>query len=95
MVNERLTMPRGDDTNCNMEVYYKPPKGLSLDGNISESWHKFNQSFEIFMKASGSTRKSDEVKVAILLNIVGEDGIKLYNTFNLEDAERNDLVKVL
>ncbi|TGZ48699.1 Uncharacterized protein DBV15_12714 [Temnothorax longispinosus] len=77
------------------EYYGKPPKSLDLSGNISENWRKFKQSFDIFLKASGSIRKPDEIKVAILLNIVGEDGIELYNTFNLQEAERNNLAKVL
>ncbi|XP_077255650.1 uncharacterized protein LOC143893810 [Temnothorax americanus] len=78
-----------------MYYYGKPPKSLDLSGNISENWRKFKQSFDIFLKASGSIRKPDEIKVAILLNIVGEDGIELYNTFNLQEAERYNLAKVL
>jgi len=82
-------------TDCKMELFCKPPKGLSLNGNISKNWRKFKQSFEIFLKASSNTNKTDEVKVAILLNIVGEDGVELYNTFNLQETEGNNLAKVL
>lgn len=32
--------------------------------------------------------------MAILLNIVGEDDVELYNTFNLQEAERNKLDRV-
>lgn len=78
-----------------MELYCKTPKGLNLSGNISENWRKFKQSFEIFLKASGSATKPDEVKVAILLNIVGEEGVELYNTFNLQDVDKNNFTKVL
>lgn len=78
-----------------MEFHCKPPKELSLNGNISENWRKFKQSFDICLKASGNIEKSNEIKVAILLNIVGEDGIELYNSFNLQETERNDLTKVL
>lgn len=84
-----------NDTDCKVELYCRPPKSLDLNGNISENWRKFKQSFDIFLKASGSIRKPDEIKVAILLNIVDEDGIELYNTFNLQETERNNLAKVL
>ena len=88
-------MQNQDSTDYRMELYCKPPKGLDLNGNISENWCKFKQNFEIFLKASGSTTKPDEVKVAILLNIVGENGVELYNTFNLQEADRNKLDRVL
>lgn len=64
---------------CKVELYCKSPKSLDLNGNISEKWRKFKQSFDIFLKASSSIRKPDEIKVVILLNIIGEDGIELYN----------------
>lgn len=78
-----------------MESCCKPPKGLDLNGNISENWSEFKQSFDIFLKASGNIEKSDEIKVAILLSIVGEDGNKLYNTFNLQETDKDNLTKVM
>lgn len=47
------------------------------------------------MKASGSIEKTDDIKIAILLNNVSEKGIELYNTFNLQEADRNNLTRVL
>jgi len=67
-------------SNCKVKLYCKPPKSLGLNGNISGNWRKFKQSFEIFLKTSSSTGKPDEVKVAILLNIISENGTELYNT---------------
>ena len=50
----------------------KIPKELVLIGNLSENWRKFLQSFEIYLKASGNDDKPDELKVAIVLNVIGE-----------------------
>lgn len=57
---------------------------------------KIGENFgKIFLKASESEKKKSEVKVALLLNFMGEDGVELYNTFDLEEAEKNDIEKVL
>lgn len=73
----------------------KTPKTLSLNGNISENWRKFRQNFEIFMVASGKNKESEDIQVAVLLNIVGEEAVELFNTFQLSSADRKKLNKVL
>lgn len=75
--------------------YCRPPVGLSLDGNVAENWRKFKQQFQIYMKASGSEKKESDVKVAIFLNAVGEEGIELFNTFDLSEGDQNDYDKVV
>nr|CAI5844124.1 unnamed protein product [Callosobruchus analis] len=46
--------------------------------------------------ASGKDNKDDNVKIAILLNLMGENGLIIYNTFDYtEDEERNKLQTVL
>ncbi|KYN27997.1 hypothetical protein ALC57_02574 [Trachymyrmex cornetzi] len=78
-----------------MKLLCKLPKGLGANGNLNENWHKVRQSFDIFLKVTNNIIKSDEVKIAILLNIVGKDGVELYNKFNLEETEKKNLAKVL
>ncbi|GBM00269.1 Transposon Ty3-I Gag-Pol polyprotein [Araneus ventricosus] len=75
--------------------YCRPPLGLSLDGNVAENWRKFKQQFTIYMKASGHDKKDSDVKVVIFLNAVGEEAIELFNTFDLQEEDRNDYEKVL
>lgn len=64
---------------------FKPPKPLELQGNLSENWSKFYQSFEIYMVASNFTTASDARKIAILLNTIGEDALEIFNNFKTED----------
>ena len=47
------------------------------------------------MLASGLKSKPKEVKTAILLNVIGEDGVELFNTFYLEEEDKSDYDKVL
>lgn len=74
---------------------FKPPANLSLHGNLSENWRKFKQNFEIYLKASDKSGKEDEIKIAILLNIIGEECVEVYNTFALSDTERRSFQSVL
>lgn len=65
----------------------KPPEPLILDGNVSENWKKFWQRFDLFMKAADLNTKDDDRKIAVLLNLIGDDGLELYNSFTLSETE--------
>ena len=67
----------GTQITCNL------PAALVLEGNLATNWKTFHQAFTIFLSASGLATQDDPRKIAILLNVIGEDGIKIYNTFNL------------
>lgn len=47
------------------------------DGNIEDRWNVFKQQFEIYLLASGKPEKYEPVKIAMLLNILGEKGLKI------------------
>ena len=67
---------------------FKQPKNLVLSGNVCENWRRFRQNFEIFMKATQKDKLADDVKMAILLNIMGEEAVEVYNGFNLKEEEK-------
>ena len=48
-----------------MDSFHKP-NALSFDGNTSENWRRSKQQFDIYITASGSEKKDDAVKIAIL-----------------------------
>lgn len=68
----------------------KLPASLNLEGNVAQNWKKFKQQFEIYLVATGKNEKSDEIKIALLLNIIGEEGVEIYNNFTLSDAEKKE-----
>ena len=78
----------------NMDSFHKP-SALSFDGNTSENWRRFKQQFDIYITASASEKKGNEVKIAILLNFAGEDAIEVFNTFQFAEGDANKLDKVL
>ena len=65
-----------------MEMF-KQPEALRLDGvNLEDAWKRWSQKFGNYMKASGGTDKPEEVQLAaILLHIIGDEALVLYNTF--------------
>ena len=74
---------------------FKPPQSLSLEGNLSENWRKWEQRFQLYLKASGAEKKSDETKVAILLHCVGEEALEVHNTFIYDGDDGKKPEKVI
>ncbi|XP_063242528.1 uncharacterized protein K02A2.6-like [Bacillus rossius redtenbacheri] len=74
---------------------FKPPPALLLDGNLCEHFRQFKQSFDIFMLATGYESKPSAVKAAMWLNLIGDEAVELFNTFDLPAEDRRDFEKVL
>lgn len=71
----------------------KSPIPLSWEGNVAENWKRWYQSVTIFFTASGISAKTDEVKIATLLHVGGEQLVSVYNSFKWDeqgDAEGDD-----
>lgn len=66
----------------------KIPPEMCFSGNISQNWKTWKQKFENFLIASGKHRKVEEVKIAVFLNVLGDDGLEIYNTFELTDDDK-------
>jgi len=75
-----------------MSLEFNRPRGLCLDGNISENFKVFKQEILIYFKATETDKKDTEVQVARLLNLLGHDGLKLYNTIKKEEKETVDTI---
>lgn len=72
-----------------------PPKSLNLNGDLAVNWKKWKQSLELYMIASGANDREERVKVALLLHIIGEEALDLYNTFDLTEQEKNSYAAIL
>jgi len=55
---------------------------MCLEGNLSENFKIFNQEIKIYFKATETYKKDTNVQVSRLLNLIGHDGFKLYNTIH-------------
>lgn len=71
------------------------PSPLVLTGNVAANWKIFKQNLEIYITASTKDSANDKVKVALLLNFVGQEGLDLYNTFTFEQGEEVKFKAVL
>lgn len=65
---------------------YRPPEPFDINEPIM--WPKWRQKFEIFMKATGKLSSEDDVQVALLLHIIGDSGLDIYNTFPVEKTKK-------
>lgn len=63
----------------------RTPTPLSFSRNAPESWRRFRQEFDLFMKANGATKKDGEQKVAIFLNIAGSEALDVFNCLQLSE----------
>ena len=51
--------------------------------------------FQIFIEATESNSKSDRVKVSMFLNLIGQKGVELYETFTFADGDNQKLDRLL
>lgn len=77
-----------------MEAIFRAPQPLDLDGNISENWKLFVQKFDYFLTATGLAAKTDEQKVAVFLNLIGDAGLELFNSFDLTEDQKKSLDEI-
>lgn len=69
----------------------KPPDNLQTDSDKSTSWKKWLQQFEWYATAIQLNKKPAEVQAATFMAVIGPDAIEIYNSFNLSDADKNNL----
>jgi len=71
------------------------PSPMSFSGNIAQNWKLWYQQFTIYMLTTQKDNLNQKVKTAMLLNCIGEEGLRIYNTFSFldhNDVEKYDLV---
>lgn len=72
-----------------------PPPPLQTAGSLHTNWMRFKQAFEFWMKGAGHERHDDDVKIAILLSVVGPDGLEIFNILPLTAADKEDFDEVM
>lgn len=78
-----------------MSEFVRRPDILDTkNGNLSENWRRFKRGFDIYMRATELENKADTVKISVFLNVIGDDAVDVYDTFQLTDAQRADYAQV-
>lgn len=72
-----------------------PPEELQMDQDLEETWPLFKQRFLLYMKAAGAAQWPNDQKVALFLTVAGPAALQLFNTFQLDPKEAEDLETVL
>ena len=67
----------------------KPLSALCLTGDIAENWRRWKQRWDLYSKASGSSAKGKDVQCAILLHMIGEEALNIYDTFTFTETEKD------
>ena len=71
---------------------FQPPAALRLDvPNLEAEWRFFWQKFDLFLTASGATAKPEATKCAMFLHAIGDEALKVFNSFNLTESEQKNL----
>ncbi|XP_072390741.1 uncharacterized protein [Diabrotica undecimpunctata] len=65
---------------------FKPPSPLFKHQSPASYWLLWKQKFRIYLTASEKSASTEEVKIANLLNFIGDEGVDIYNTFT-EDQQ--------
>lgn len=73
------------------------PKELNFSSdNLGQEWEIWKNQFQLFLQATESDKKPEKVKTSILLTCIGNEGRKIYYTFNFENEEQKfNLEKVI
>ena len=75
----------------------KIPSLLNLSDRLhqGENWKSFRREWKFYELAAGIHKKAQDVRVASLLNVIGKEGMDMYETFqwgNSSDALKIDKV---
>lgn len=63
-----------------------------LNGNINENFRMFKQEINIYFKATKTNKEENEVQVARLLNLMGTEALKIYNTLNITESDTVEII---
>ncbi|VVC34669.1 Protein-tyrosine phosphatase-like,Dual specificity phosphatase, catalytic domain,Tyrosine [Cinara cedri] len=76
-----------------MEV--NKPSPLKMTGNLIENFKLFKQELQIFFDATEFHTKKEATQVEILLNMLGPDGLKVYNTLEGKKETVGEILNAL
>jgi len=72
----------------------KAPKEMSFNGNIKENWKNWKQRLSLYLLASNKNMCPDKTKSAIMLTLIGEEGINIYNTFSEQQIHSDKKIPI-
>ncbi|GFU09506.1 retrovirus-related Pol polyprotein from transposon 17.6 [Nephila pilipes] len=74
-----------------METFLHPVEINFRCTNLAEAWNKWVPKFYNYFMASEKNEKDDKVKIAILLNLLNDDVVEIFNAFNQQEGQQVDI----
>lgn len=72
---------------------YNKPEHLKVEGNLEENLNRFKQEVSIYFTATETDTKKETIKIACVLNLVGPEALRLYNTFKIKPSTADEVLK--
>ena len=60
----------------------QPPSQFSFDGDLAKNWSTWKKRFDWYLKATKKDNEAEIVQVGILITLLGEEGLRIYETFS-------------
>lgn len=77
-------------------VHVRMPSELQWTGNMSDNWKFFKRKSEIYLKASKNNLEESEYQVSLLLSVIGDRALKVFNNFTFStEADKNKFIIVI
>lgn len=71
----------------------KPPNAFIIDDNVAEGWRLFKQRWETYALLTDVSKRDNEVQIALFVNCLSDDALKVYNGFTSKDTNLPDIIK--
>ena len=74
----------------------KPPDPLNLEdrSHRGDNWLHFKRAWQIYEQATGISKQEGPVRVAHFLNIIGREGVQLFDTFTFDEDSHESADKI-
>uniref|UniRef100_A0AAR5QHZ6 Reverse transcriptase domain-containing protein n=1 Tax=Dendroctonus ponderosae TaxID=77166 RepID=A0AAR5QHZ6_DENPD len=66
-----------------------PP--MPMSGNLCENWRFWKQRFQTYLLATEISKKEEVTQCAQLLTLIGEEGMRMFNTFDFAEEEKGKI----
>ncbi|CAB4039641.1 Hypothetical predicted protein [Paramuricea clavata] len=74
----------------------QPPTGLDLKSrNKAENWKAYKQRWENYIIVTQLDKQPEEYRVALFIYCIGQEAVKVYNSFDLAPEDKRKLVKII
>ncbi|VVC46072.1 Hypothetical protein CINCED_3A006435 [Cinara cedri] len=74
---------------------FSKPSPLKMTGNLIENFKIFKQELQIFFDATECHMTKEATQVTILLNLLGSDGLKVYNALKVKNETVCEILNAL